>query len=1196
MSGPPQKSQTTATHAIPMARRLPLAAVALGLAVAMVGIGHLVAWLGGYLGEASLGAFIMKTNLALCFLLLGAALVLAAWRGEAPLRRWCVRFAAGLSLVIGALTVGENVFGWDFGIDQLLASEPPGALGMVSPNRMGLPASASVVAISLGLLAASGRGRTAVRVAQWVALGVCLIALLGIIGHLYGVQMLYGVARVTAIAWPSAAALLALGIGLLLVRPTEGLMAQVTADDPGGMTLRRWLPVLPLPVVLGYFRILGERNQWFDAETGTAATMVLFIVALAVLAYVGSRPVSRSAAARAAADEALRDAERQKSLVLDNANESIALHDCDNNLIWANKAYLASTNLPLADLKGRKCHSCWGLDRLCENCPVVTAIRTGQPQEAELTPQNQSHWPAEQGSWLVRAAPVMDDAGNIVGAIEVAHDITDRKRVQEEMARMSALMTEGQEIAHVGSFEFVAATGSTVWSPEEFRIYGLDPLGPAPTYKEMLAKCYLPEDARRLHETFAAAMQAKGVYDLEHRIIRPDGSVRWVHDRAHPHLDDRGNVVRYVGATLDITDRKRAEEAVASAHQQLQSIIDNTTSMVYACDLEERFVLANTALAVLLKTTPEQMIGKRRREFMPQADADAHEADDRKVIAAGRAVEFEEYSELQGRSITWWSTKFPLRDAQGRIYGVAGIVTDISARKQAEEALALKNAQLQALFDYSAASLVLFDAKPPYTVLAHNKYYQKLWGEPFRSQGMVGKNLLDYVPEAEASGVMAIYDEVARTKQARNLLNFPYDGMERGRTWWNWHLSPVMQGEKVVALAHMGIDVTNEVKARQEAEGRAREAEEGKRTLDALMDYTPEGITIVSAPDIRTIRTSNYGDRMLTDGWQTSGLSMEDWLAKVEHYLADGVTPAGTEDLPLVRAVKYGETIEGKELILRRPGGEPMPVLCNAGPIRDRTGAVTGAVVAWRDITEMKKAMADLQQTADELARSNRELEQFAYISAHDLQEPLRQVRAYVGRLKDLHSDKFEGKAAQYFDFVYDGAARMSELVRGLLEYSRVRSRDAVHQPTATEQTLDAALANLQAGIDESRAIITRDQLPTVTAEPTQLAQLFQNLIGNAIKFRSPERPCQVHVAARKLDGHWEFSVKDNGIGIGQEFHEKVFVIFRRLHTREQYPGTGIGLAICKKIVERHGGRIWIESKAGEGTTFCFTLPEASSR
>jgi light-regulated signal transduction histidine kinase (bacteriophytochrome) len=232
-----------------------------------------------------------------------------------------------------------------------------------------------------------------------------------------------------------------------------------------------------------------------------------------------------------------------------------------------------------------------------------------------------------------------------------------------------------------------------------------------------------------------------------------------------------------------------------------------------------------------------------------------------------------------------------------------------------------------------------------------------------------------------------------------------------------------------------------------------------------------------------------------------------------------------------------------------------------------------------------------LRRTADELARSNKDLEQFAYVASHDLQEPLRQVRAYVGMLRERYASRLDGPGAQYMEFVFEGAAHMTSLVQGLLAYSRIGSGDAAREPVDCREAFDAAIANLQASIRESHARVTHDALPTVHADPTQLTQLFQNLVGNALKFRRDGVTPEIHVGARRDGNAWLLSVRDNGIGIDPRKSERVFVIFQRLHTREKYPGTGLGLAICKKIVERHGGRIWVESKPGEGATFFFTLP-----
>jgi light-regulated signal transduction histidine kinase (bacteriophytochrome) len=243
-----------------------------------------------------------------------------------------------------------------------------------------------------------------------------------------------------------------------------------------------------------------------------------------------------------------------------------------------------------------------------------------------------------------------------------------------------------------------------------------------------------------------------------------------------------------------------------------------------------------------------------------------------------------------------------------------------------------------------------------------------------------------------------------------------------------------------------------------------------------------------------------------------------------------------------------------------------------------------------RDVSGRKRA-EELARRADDLARSNADLEQFAYVASHDLQEPLRMVTSYCDLLQRRYAGKLDGDADDFIAYAVDGARRMQELVRGLLAYSRVGPHGKTLQPVDVGSVLSRALANLKVAIDESGAVVNRGKLPVVTADPTQLEHVLQNLIGNAIKFRRDDEPPRVHVRAVRRGEWWQLSVRDNGIGIDQQYSDKVFAIFQRLHGRGKYPGTGLGLAIAKKIIERHGGRIWFESVPGEGSTFHFTLP-----
>jgi PAS domain S-box-containing protein len=244
-----------------------------------------------------------------------------------------------------------------------------------------------------------------------------------------------------------------------------------------------------------------------------------------------------------------------------------------------------------------------------------------------------------------------------------------------------------------------------------------------------------------------------------------------------------------------------------------------------------------------------------------------------------------------------------------------------------------------------------------------------------------------------------------------------------------------------------------------------------------------------------------------------------------------------------------------------------------------------------RDITERKRAEEALAQQAAELARSNAELEQFAYVASHDLQEPLRMIASYTQLLARRYRGKLDTDAEEFIGYAVEGVTRMQALINDLLTYSRVGTRGAEYSLVDAGAVLDRVLVSLGPTIEENDATVTHDELPTLCADAGQLGQLFQNLAANAVKFRGSEPP-RVHVAARRGEGEWVFSVSDNGIGIAPEFRERIFVIFQRLHNRSEYAGTGIGLSICKKIVERHGGRIWLDSEPGQGTTFHFTFPD----
>lgn len=309
------------------------------------------------------------------------------------------------------------------------------------------------------------------------------------------------------------------------------------------------------------------------------------------------------------------------------------------------------------------------------------------------------------------------------------------------------------------------------------------------------------------------------------------------------------------------------------------------------------------------------------------------------------------------------------------------------------------------------------------------------------------------------------------------------------------------------------------------------------------------------------------------------------------------------------RALK-GETVPNEEYIFQRKDtGETWWGSCSFGPVRDSNGKIIGSVVVTRDTTKRKnieqelkkshddlelkvqKRTAELDTLIEELKSSNEELQQFAYVSSHDLQEPLRTIASFTQLLERRYKGKLDSDADEFMNYIVDAAKRMQQLINDLLQYSRIKTKEKKFEPVNVEKVLDNVLISLKILIEENKAEITHNKLPTVMADELQLAQLLQNLIGNAIKFKKENESPKIHISSKKENNEYIFSVADNGIGIESQYAERIFIIFQRLHTIDSYKGTGIGLSVAKRIVEQRGGHIWVESELGKGSTFYFTIP-----
>jgi PAS domain S-box-containing protein len=359
---------------------------------------------------------------------------------------------------------------------------------------------------------------------------------------------------------------------------------------------------------------------------------------------------------------------------------------------------------------------------------------------------------------------------------------------------------------------------------------------------------------------------------------------------------------------------------------------------------------------------------------------------------------------------------------------------------------------------------------------------------------------------------------------------------------------------------------------------------EARRTLErfrAAMDQSADALVLLDREQMKVL------DANVT-ALRRAGMTREDYLTShIWDREVDGSREQ--EERACDDAIAAAPQTLVRESMIKGPDGAEFPAEVSRRAIRIEGRWVI--VMSSRDITERKRADEERQRHLNDLARSNQELERFAYVASHDLLEPLRMVGSYTQLLERRYKERLDDDAREFIGFIVSGAQRMRSLLEDLLAYARVGRLQRKPREVAMNQVLDDVLANLKVLIAEKGATIDRGPLPLVRCDRSEVMQLLQNLVGNALKFQDAGRAPIVRVAAVPIDTGWTFSVEDNGIGIAPEYFERIFIIFQRLHARDSYSGTGIGLAICKKIVESHGGRIWVDSRPGAGTTFHFTLP-----
>jgi PAS domain S-box-containing protein len=590
--------------------------------------------------------------------------------------------------------------------------------------------------------------------------------------------------------------------------------------------------------------------------------------------------------------------------------------------------------------------------------------------------------------------------------------------------------------------------------------------------------------------------------------------------------------------------------------------------------INRRFARVSPRLCEILGYPEHELLRLTGKDISHPEDADVINQQ-RTRLYAGEidAVRVEKRYLRKDRSVVWVSFTMVLeRAADGTPHYEIAVYDDITARKTAEEALREGEKRFRRTFEMAGAGLaqVSLDGR----FMRVNPRVCEILG--YGEKELIGRTVKELSHPEDRDAADAPRDRVLRGEADTARVEKRYLRKDGALVW----VSLVIALERDAAGRPLhAISVLDDITGRKRTEAALQESE---ALFRSTFELAASGIAHVSL-DGRFMRVNRQLCEILRYREdELIGRSVKE----VSHPEDRDVTDA--QRLRVHAGERESVRFEKRYL---RKDGSTVWVSLGVALVRGDGGAPLYEIAMFDDITERKQAEAALHEAHEELKRSNSELEQFAYVASHDLQEPLRMVSSYTQLLGRRYGEKFDADAKEFMGYIVDGAARMKQLIEDLLAYSRVGTKGKDFKPVELDRARRRALGNLKAAIDESGAAVTHDPLPTLPADEVQLAQLFQNLIGNALKFRAEAAP-RIRVQVSEMDKFVEFAVRDNGIGIEPQYFERIFMVFQRLHNKGEYPGTGIGLAICKKVVERHGGQIRVESRPGEGSAFIFTLPK----
>jgi PAS domain S-box-containing protein len=601
---------------------------------------------------------------------------------------------------------------------------------------------------------------------------------------------------------------------------------------------------------------------------------------------------------------------------------------------------------------------------------------------------------------------------------------------------------------------------------------------------------------------------------------------------------------------------------ITASQEKLMGIIGAATDAIISVDEEQKVTLFNAAAERMFRCPAADAIGQSLSRFIPHRFRQIHHEH---IHVFGETGVTTRAMASQGplMALRADGLEFPVEATISQIV-VGGqrlftaIVRDVSERKRAEEALRESEERYRTLFAYAPDGILIADSKSYY--LDANPSICRTLG--YNRDELIGLHASDIVTPAEIQNIGPALDAINANSHYSREWQFR---RKDGSVFAAEVIATLMPDGNLMGMIR---DITDRKRAE---ETQVKLAAIVESSDDAIIGKTLDGFITTWNSGAEQIFGYTAGEAV---GRLISLLIPQDRLH---------------EEMKIQARLGRGDRIEHFETVRIAKDGRAIDVSLTMSPIRNSAGKIVGVSKILRDITARKRVEESLARQTEELTRSNLELERFAYVASHDLQEPMRTIQSFAQLLHRNCRENLKGDSAEYLRFIIGGVERMKSLINDLLAYSRVGSQRTAFVPADCEAICATVLDNLRASIEAHQAIVTVEPLPVVMGDATQLGQIFQNLLVNAIKFHGQRTP-HVHVSAKETEHEWVFSISDNGIGIAPEYFERIFIIFQRLHTIEEYGGTGIGLAICKKIAEQHGGRIWVESVIGEGSTFAFSI------